>query len=177
MKRLISLMLLGLLAFNLAAADEPRTAPDWQLFTTENDVLSLYEATAEQPVIVFFWATWCPYCKALMPELQKIQDEYGDRVRVLAVHFRDDYGDAVAYMAKNGYDFTLLRNGDNVAKLNNIWSTPGVLVVDQDRHIRFNLYDLAKRNFPDGLSHSEKSKQLAPYWSAELRKSLQTVVP
>ena len=176
MKRVMLLMLASLLAFNLAVADDAPVAPDWQLFTTNNEVLKLGETAAQQPVIVLFWATWCPYCKALMPHLQEIQDDYGDKVRVLAVHFRDDNGDAVAYMEKNGYDFTLLRNGDSVAKLNDVWSTPGVLVIDETRNIRFNLYDLAKLDFPDGLSHSEKSRELAPYWSTELRKTLELVV-
>ncbi len=27
--------------------------------------------------IYLFWASWCPYCKALMPHLQSIQVEYG----------------------------------------------------------------------------------------------------
>ncbi|MCP5091039.1 MAG: redoxin domain-containing protein, partial [Gammaproteobacteria bacterium] len=27
----------------------------------------------QQPVILLFWATWCPYCKALMPHLQSIR--------------------------------------------------------------------------------------------------------
>ena len=176
MKRLIPLILLGLLAINVAVADDAPLAPDWQLFTTDNEVLKLGETAAEQPVVVLFWATWCPYCKALMPHLQEIQDEYGDRLRVLAVHFRDDNGDAVAYIEDNGYDFTLLRNGEGVAKLNGIWGTPGVLVIDEQRKLQFDLYELAKLELPDGLSHGEKAQQLGPYWAAELRKTLELVV-
>jgi hypothetical protein len=33
---------------------------------------------------VLFWATWCPYCKALMPHVQSNLDEYGKQVRVVA---------------------------------------------------------------------------------------------
>ncbi|MEM9402272.1 MAG: TlpA disulfide reductase family protein [Pseudomonadota bacterium] len=176
MKRIIPLLVASLLACTAALADEAPLAPDWQLFTIDNEVLKLSDAAAEQPVVVLFWATWCPYCTRLMPHLQEIQDAYGDKVRVLAVHFRDDNGDAVAYMENKDYDFTLLRNGDSVAKLNGIWGTPGVLIIDQQQKVQFNLYDLKKLDFPDGLSHGEKAQKLAPYWAGELRATLDRVV-
>ena len=47
------------------------------------------------PTIILFWATWCPYCKALMPHLQSILDEYPGQLQVLALSIRDD-GDPAA---------------------------------------------------------------------------------
>ncbi len=70
-----------------------------------------------------------------MPHIQSIRLEYGDEIRVLAVHFRDDKGDPVAYIQSAGYDFTLLPDGDEVAKLNGFWETPGLIIIDHDRAI------------------------------------------
>ncbi len=172
--RLITLAF-GLLALSSALADGMRVAPDWQLPTVDGQRFKLSEAAAEQPVIVLFWATWCPYCKALMPELQRIQADYGDNVRVVAVHFRDDNGDAVAFMQKNDYDFTLLTNGEPVARLNQVWGTPGVLIVDEKLNLHFDLYDVPKLEFGKDLSHGEKSRKLAPYWAAAIRETLQEI--
>jgi len=120
MRLTILLTAFGLFLGGDIAADEARIALDWTLQSQSGETVTLSEVAAEQPVIVLFWATWCPYCKALMPHIQSIRLEYGDEIRVLAIHFRDDKGDPVAYIENAGYDFTLLPDGDEVAKLNGV---------------------------------------------------------
>lgn len=169
----------GLFAGGNLAADEIRVAPDWTLQSQNGESVTLSEVTAKQPVIVLFWATWCPYCKALMPHIQSVRLEYGDEIRVLAVHFRDDKGDPVAFIEKAGYDFTLLPDGDEVANLNEVWGTPGLMIIDTDRVIRFDLYTLPKLDLSgagESPTHGKKAALLAPYWAAELRKSLDLVL-
>jgi len=179
MKLTILLMSLGMLLHNNATADEVRIAPDWTLKSANGDTVTLSKVADEQPVIVLFWATWCPYCKALMPHIQSIRLEYGDEIRVLAIHFRDDKGDPVAYMEKAGYDFTLLPDGEEVAKLNEVWGTPALMIIDRDRVIRYDLYTLPKLDLSaagKSPAHSKRAAYLAPYWAAELRKSLDLVL-
>ena len=38
-----------------------------------------------RPTVIEFWATWCPNCKALEPQMQRIARTYGPRVRLVAV--------------------------------------------------------------------------------------------
>lgn len=169
---------ISLLLASIAAA-ETRVAPDWTLQSAAGEKVTLSRAVAERPVVLLFWATWCPYCKALMPHLQSIALEYGDRIEVLAIHFRDDDGDPVGFVRDAGYDFTLLTEGNEVAELNGIWSTPGVLIVDTDRVVRFDLYALPRPELPEGAdsaSHSRKAGFRAPYWAAEIRRSLDAVL-
>ncbi len=173
----IAALLLVLTGFSQAA--ETRIAPDWTLTATTGETITLSEVAAEQPVIVLFWATWCPYCKAVMPHIQSIQLEHGDAVRVLAVHFRDDDGDPVAFVENAGYDFTILPDGGDVAKQNEVWGTPGILLIDSDMTVRYDRYELPKLELPgDGKkqSHSRKAGRLAPYWAAELRKALDQIL-
>ena len=179
MRLTLLLTAFGLLLGGNIAADEARIAPDWSLQSHSGASVTLSEVAAEQPVIVLFWATWCPYCKALMPHIQSIRLEYGDEIRVLAIHFRDDKGDPVAYIESAGYDFTLLPDGDEVAKLNEVWGTPGLMIIDRDRIIRYDLYALPKLDLSaagKSPAHSKKAGYLAPYWAAELRKSLDLVL-
>ena len=170
---------LGVFLCGAAAADEARIAPDWTLQSASGETVTLSKVVAEQPVIVLFWATWCPYCKSLMPHLQSIRLEHGDEIRVLAVHFRDDEGDPIDFMENAGYDFTVLPDGDEVAELNDAWGTPAVLIVDRDMNVRFDLYAVPKLDLSvDGKppSHGKRAAYLAPYWAAELRKSLDLVL-
>lgn len=179
MGRILAALATGILVAATVSAAEERLAPDWTLQTPGGDAVTLSEAVADRPVVLLFWATWCPYCKALMPHLQSIALEYGGRIGVLAIHFRDDKGDPVAFIRDAGYDFTLLTEGNEVAERYGIWGTPGVLVVDTNRRVRFDLYALPKPEFPEGgaaSSHPEKAALRAPYWAAELRKRLDEVL-
>lgn len=36
-------------------------------------------------ILLNFWATWCPPCRAEMPSIQKLYDEYGDKIAIILV--------------------------------------------------------------------------------------------
>ena len=83
-----------------------------------------------RPAIVLFWATWCPYCRKLMPHLDSIQRDYRARgVEIYALNIWED-GDAVAYFAQHGYSMRLLLAADLVAEDYAVAWTPAVLLVD-----------------------------------------------
>jgi thioredoxin 1 len=50
------------------------------VFTT--DTWEAEVLRSEQPVLVDFWASWCPPCRALGPVVEALAGEYGDRVKV-----------------------------------------------------------------------------------------------
>jgi thiol-disulfide isomerase/thioredoxin len=169
---------LGVLLFAATSANSADLAPDWRLQSADGEIVRLSEEVKEQPAILFFWATWCPYCKALMPHLQSVRLEYGDQVKILAINFRED-GDPVAFIKNAGYDFTVLPDGDEVAALYGVYGTPGVIIVDGDQHMQFDLRSLPKRDPPaseNSPSHKRKAAYRAPYWAAEIRKSIDSVV-
>lgn len=165
-------------AGGFVSAEEPEISPDWSHTTVSGSEFRLGEQVARRPVVVLFWATWCPYCKALMPHLQSIKLEYGDRLDIVAVHFRADKSDPESFINKAGYDFVLLPNGEPIAEIYGIWGTPGILIVDGARNIRFDLRSL---DVPTDLvrsdqKHTQKANRLAPYWAAEIRRHLDQIV-
>jgi cytochrome c biogenesis protein CcmG, thiol:disulfide interchange protein DsbE len=50
-------------------------APDFSLKTTEGDTILLSDFRG-QAVLINLWTTWCPPCRAEMPAIQKLYDEY-----------------------------------------------------------------------------------------------------
>lgn len=159
-----------------AAAD---VAPDWELVSSTGETVRLSEEVKEQPTLLFFWATWCPYCKALMPHLQSIRLEHGDDIKILAINFRED-GDPVAFIENAGYDFTVLPEGDAVAASYGIHATPGIIIVDSQQRVRFDLRELPKQEIRSGgeavTSHKKRAAYRAPYWAAEIRKSIDSLL-
>ena len=85
----------------------------------------------QRPAIVLFWATWCPYCKALMPHVQAVYDAAGKaRLDVYAIDINDD-SDPVAELKERSQTFTLVRDGDAIAARYGIKGTPALLLVDE----------------------------------------------
>jgi cytochrome c biogenesis protein CcmG/thiol:disulfide interchange protein DsbE len=127
--------------------------------------------------IYLFWASWCPYCKALMPHLQSMQLEYGENIGIYALHIRDDE-DPVAFMAEKGYDFILLPEADPVMELYGVKPTPAVFIVDGQGIIRFNLYETIfdGSHEPESLSHTKRAANRAPYWAARIRETIDQVL-
>ncbi len=52
-------------------------------------------------VIVNVWASWCPPCKAELPDFDRIAKEYKDRVVIIAADIDAGYGGADAYVQQN----------------------------------------------------------------------------
>ena len=171
--RVLVTALFMILLSGAVVQSQPDRSPNWSLQTADGQTIELAAAVKQKPQIVFLWATWCPYCKALMPHLQSIVYEYGDDVDVLAVNIFDD-GDPATFIENAGYDFTLLLDGDKVARQYAIIGTPGVIIVDQDMNIRFDLRELPAPPFvvDNKASNRSKAARVTPYWAAEIRKAL-----
>jgi thiol-disulfide isomerase/thioredoxin len=52
---------------------------------------------SRKPLVVYFWATWCPYCNAEFTALTKVKQEYGEHIQILAVNRGESTGDAKQY--------------------------------------------------------------------------------
>jgi len=153
-------------------------APDWALASSDGEITRLSTEVKQQPVILFFWATWCPYCKALMPHLQSMQLEYGDDIKILAISFRE-HGYPVRFINAKGYDFTALPDGDEVAARYDVYGTPGVIIVDNQQRIVFDLRQLPPHRPPDHgkkVSNKKNAAYLAPYWAAAIRTKIDAVL-
>lgn len=173
--RNFALVLLLIVAASARGQDFPQAEP-FTLATADDAELSL-PAEQEGAGIYLFWASWCPYCRALMPHLQSLEDEYGDQITVYALNFRDQQ-DPVAYLDEHGFGFVLLPEADDVAQSWGVQGTPGLFIVDGQGRIRFNLYDVLATNPPgfEDLNHTQRAQRRAPFWAARIRQSLDEVL-
>ena len=135
---LVYLFLLALVASPLQAeplANATRIAPNWTLTDDNGNEINFYDDAYGQPTVLLFWATWCPYCRALMPHLEKVRRDYSDRgVVFYALNIWED-ADPVAYNKEKKLGFRLMLDADEIAKAYGIKGTPGLLAVDGERNI------------------------------------------
>jgi len=160
-------------------ADNFALAPTFHLDTPDGKTISLPKLGNAEPKVqlYLFWASWCTYCHELMPHLQSIKDEYRDQVDVYAINISDG-DDPESYIKNNGYEFTLLLDGDEIAELYEVEGTPGLVVVDSRGQMRFNLSRELAPTYKalSGLPNNQRSRRVAPWWSALIRKEIRNIL-
>ncbi|HHJ18585.1 MAG TPA: TlpA family protein disulfide reductase [Gammaproteobacteria bacterium] len=70
-----------------------------------------------RPVIINFWATWCPPCRAELPSMNKAWTKIKDQgIDMLAVNVGEDEDTIFAFMSDYPIDFTILldESGDMI---------------------------------------------------------------
>ena len=87
-----------------------------------------------KPVLVHFWATWCPVCRLGKGGIDGLANDH----RVLTVAIDDAAADVRAYMKEAGVDFPVLHdhNGD-IAREYAIRGVPTSFIIDAAGNIRF----------------------------------------
>ena len=115
--------LLGALATPLAAQEEDlgiavgATAPAVTVQDLDGKPVSLAQYVGKKPVLVEFWATWCPICKALLPKVEAARRRYGDKVEflVVAVAVNESQNSVRRHLSQNPMPFTFLWDADGAA--------------------------------------------------------------
>ncbi len=126
-------------AGEVPAPREGFLAPDFSLSTPEGEVVKLSELRG-QAVLVNLWATWCPPCRAEMPAMQKLYEEYRhEGFVILAVNmtYQDDRLAIAPFIQQYQLTFPILidERGD-VAQKYELRSLPSSFFIDHDGFIQ-----------------------------------------
>jgi peroxiredoxin len=119
----------------LDLAPLPRAvAPAFTLADLDGRATSLASLRG-QAVLLYFWATWCPYCQKELPaSVQDLARRYQDRkLVVLAVNIEEGRDKVRAWVKKHGVTVPVLLDGDGeVSGEYRVTATPTAILVDRD---------------------------------------------
>jgi len=79
-------------------------APAAAVETLDGKAADLSQYVGKEPVLIEFWATWCPNCKELEPHLKAVHAKYGSQVKFIGVSVSVNQSPerVKAYVAKHG---------------------------------------------------------------------------
>ena len=106
-------------------------APDFKLSLLNGGETYLSDFSGK-PVMLNFWATWCPPCREEMPYLQQIHEQRSADVVVLTVNMAENAGDVEEFIREFGLSFPVLldSNGD-VAQQYGVRAIPTTFFIDK----------------------------------------------
>ena len=87
----------------------------------------------KRPVLIEFWATWCAVCKSLLPQLDRVHQQFGDKVTILGVNITvNDTRDRVRrYLAAHHPPFVPLYDDTGAgSRAFDVPTTSYIVVVD-----------------------------------------------
>jgi len=151
----------------LAAVEQGDVAPPWRARDFAGQPVEFPAVTDGKPAVMVFWATWCSYCKAFMPYLKNIQNDYAAHgVKIVAINAKEDgNGDPRAYFRRLGFAPIAVADGDDIAAAYGIQYIPGLLIVDGDGVVA---YRRPWTDLPAG-------RTVAELWDGQVRTALDSL--
>jgi thiol-disulfide isomerase/thioredoxin len=116
-------------------------APDFELETLDGETVKLSDYRGE-PVMLNFWATWCPPCRSEMPDMQRFYQDTD--MNILAINLTDteaNVKDVSQFVEEYDLTFTIpLDQGNIVGNRYQIRPIPTTYMLDSNGIIQFNVF-------------------------------------
>lgn len=89
-----------------------------------------------KPLLVHFWATWCPVCKVEAPNIQELSKDYN--ILTIATDSGNDEN-IKKYLKDESIQFKVLNDKDyKLSKKFNIQVFPTTLIYDKNNNLKFS---------------------------------------
>jgi thiol-disulfide isomerase/thioredoxin len=139
--RIFFVILFSFISLTASAEELPLnvggTAPDWILTTNTDETLDYYADSEDKVSVILFWSTGSPYSATLMPHLEVVYRKFRSKgLKFYAINIKEDGAiDPVKYFEDKKYSYTMLQNGDEVAKQYGVRQIPGVYAIGKDKKV------------------------------------------
>lgn len=112
-----------------------KQAPDFSVKMTDGTELML-SSLRGKPILLHFWATWCPPCVRELPSVAKISAERSDEITVLAISAGETKETVSEYINSKDGDFSSFVSGcdedSSISFMYNVTAIPYTLFISAD---------------------------------------------
>ncbi len=111
-------------------------APDFTIDILDGEEKSLRDYRGK-PVVLNFWASWCPPCRQEAPDLVELHKKYGDRVDFVGIIYQDEEGAARRFIEEFGIEYENgMDAGGKASAAYKITGIPTTCVIDAQGDLR-----------------------------------------
>jgi thiol-disulfide isomerase/thioredoxin len=124
---------------NITAPRVGALAPDIELVDVNTNQPVKLSALRGKPVFINFWGTWCPPCRAEMPEMQKLYNDLKGEVEFIGVSAgpRDSPDLVKNFVKQYNYTWTFIHDPNSESLLTyRVGGIPSSYFIDKDGVIR-----------------------------------------
>ena len=127
----------GDLTYNTSASKTK--AADFTVIDSEGNSVKLSDM-AGKPVVLNFWASWCPPCRVEMPDFDRVYKETGSEIKFMMVDLVDGQRETVetgaGYIRENGYSFPVYFDTEREgAAAYNVRYIPTTVFINSDGYV------------------------------------------
>ena len=122
----------------LALLKDPIDVPGFTVTDLDGKTVSFADLRGKV-VLVNFWATWCPPCRAEIPDLVALQDKYRDTLVVIGISEDEDATPAQvkAFGVERKVNYPIVMKTPELAKIfKGVSALPTTFVIDPEGKIR-----------------------------------------
>ncbi|MFQ6004014.1 MAG: peroxiredoxin family protein [Woeseia sp.] len=159
---------LGLLLVSspAVAAGVGESAPDFEIAIQDGSRFRLSDYRGQKPVYLIFWNTWCSYCIKKTPRYQKLQEQFGDKIEIIAIN--TSWSDSPEEMRSFGENHrleysTAFDAGESITDRYRVFNVPTEFIVGINGiiHYRDRVPEYLAAHLPDWLSPYVPSPETA----------------
>ncbi|MFC2067420.1 peroxiredoxin family protein [Chloroflexota bacterium] len=131
-------------------------APDFTLLDLDGNEVKLSEFLGKR-VFINFWATWCPPCRAEMPDIESLYQEYKDKgLVVIGIDISESEGTTRQFVQRGGYGWTFVLDSTGAVAANyNVRAIPTSFFIDREGVIQaVNIGAITKRRMEANIAEA-----------------------
>lgn len=100
---------------NIVNSDNTQLSPDLSLNLLDGSTVNLSDYRGKKPVVLDFWASWCPNCRRDMPNLNRYYDKYKDQVEVIGINLHENKNTVQKFISSQGINFLIALDPQSIA--------------------------------------------------------------